>query len=261
MNAEQVNLMNSLKSDPKDKAPLSDIKKAMGSLRYSVGNPLSKTEISIRITTLFYDDVIGAAIPPALLPAQLKLSFPVFLFGLTDYYGFYLKSRTLVPFRDIWKQPQIVPVQFSTTFLGMAMESGDLILLYQTDPIGGVTYSCNILIHCSNIAYLTFLNSFVSDLITINVMRMVIPIANITQFLNPLVFGYQTLFGKTNSDSLDPRMYITSRDYQQQIADLPINLPIDKNMMLAFYLEYTCQQVEVILFVNKVEPLTHKTYK
>ena len=75
-------------------------------------------------------------------------------------------------------------------------------------------YSAEVIIHCENVAYATFLNSFVSDLITINTLRYIVPIANINQFINPVVFGYQTLFGKLYTDNIDPRNFITSTDFQ-----------------------------------------------
>jgi hypothetical protein len=119
-------------------------------------------------------------------------------------------------------------------------------------------YTAEIIVHCNNVAFGTFLNSFVSDLITINTLRYIVPIANIDQLINPLKFGYQTLFGKTFTDDIDPRQFITSRDFQQQISDIPINLPIDKQVMLGTHIDYNCPKFDMILFVEKVEPLTHK---
>jgi hypothetical protein len=119
-------------------------------------------------------------------------------------------------------------------------------------------HTAEVIIHCNNVAFGTFLNSFVSDLITINTIRYIVPIANVNQFINPIKFGYQTLFGKTYTDDIDPRNYITSRDFQQQIADIPINLPIDKAVMVGTQINFDCQTFDMILFVEKVEPLTHK---
>jgi hypothetical protein len=138
-------------------------------------------------------------------------------------------------------------------------ERGDLIYFIRFKLPGAAVYTCMVVIHCNNVAYGTFLNSFVSDLITINTLRMIIPIANINQFINPLIFGYQTLFGKLFSDSVDPRNYITSTDFQQQICDIPINLPIDKAVMVGFQNEWYNDFMQMILFVEKVEPLTHKS--
>ena len=145
------------------------------------------------------------------------------------------------------------------TTLSQSTQRGDCVTTYSAynypDPI---LYTCEVIIHCNNVAYGTFLNSFVSDLITINTLRIIVPIANINQFINALTFGYQTLFGKTYTDDIDPRMYITSTDFQQQICDIPINLPIDKAAMLMTYVDILCTNFQIILFVEKIESLTHK---
>jgi hypothetical protein len=143
------------------------------------------------------------------------------------------------------------------------VQKGDCVLTYNFVDINGVVpfnniYNAEIIIHSDNVAYGTFLNSFVSDLITISAIRYIVPIANINQFINPLVIGYQTLFGKATSDSIDPRNYITSKDFQQQICDIPLNLPIDKAVTCGMYMDFNCPQIDFILFVSKVEPLTHK---
>ena len=147
----------------------------------------------------------------------------------------------------------LIPAAFPQ--LDILCQKGDMIILL-TEVAFGFTFM--IRIRCQNVAYGTFLNSFVSDLITIDTIRYIVPIANVNQFINPLIFGMQTLFGKLSSDSIDPRNYITSKDFQQQIADIPVNLPIDKNILLAFQLDVFCQHLSMILFVQKIEALTHK---
>jgi hypothetical protein len=72
------------------------------------------------------------------------------------------------------------------------------------------------------------------------------------------MFGYQSLFGKLYTDNIDPRMYVTSKDFQQQISDIPLNLPIDKAMFIGFLIDVFCQQINMVLFVKKVEALTHR---
>ena len=124
-----------------------------------------------------------------------------------------------------------------------------------------ITYTCVIIIHCNNVPYGTLLNSFVSDFIRVNRIRYTIPPAGaapapINQFLNPLVFGYQTLFGKLKTDTVDPHMYQTPSDFQNNISDIPVSFPIDKNLFINTYLEFDCQNITFNLFVNKIDPLT-----
>lgn len=248
--------------------PLANVKSAMGNLRYASGNPLTKTEIKLQIDTFFYDEDITSFITPTTVPAVLRAPNPVLLFGLTDYYGGYQESFLSSPLSNIWDIFGIAGVWgvnligiVPTAFQGLC-ERGDFIFMYHNHqwlPIpGNPNIYMMIRIRCTSVTYGTFLNSFVSDLITIDTIRMIVPIANIDQFINPLKFGYQNLFGKTFTDTIDPRMYITNKDFQQQIADIPLELPIDKAVMLNFMLNWNCQSVTMILFVKKVEALTHK---
>jgi hypothetical protein len=270
--------------------PLQDVKKAMGKIAYVSGNPLTKTEIALQISMQFFDATNQLPILPINLPANLQKNLGIVLFGLTDFYGGYTKSRNMVQIpivngllgnQNKWVCQESIQLvggtwqknlgiygdnlsdnglsnlyNIAATKINYVM--GDMLIIYNANQ-GGLNYLAVITIHCNNVAYGTFLNSFVSDLITINTIRLIIPIANLNQYINPLLFGYQTLFGKLFTDSVDPRMYITSTDFQQQICDIPINLPIDKSVLLTFNLNYDCQNISIILFVEKVESLTHKS--
>jgi hypothetical protein len=254
--------------------PLADVKNAMGEIAYSAGNPLTKTEITLQIQLRYFDHA-GVEVALGTLPLFMQTSYPVYLFGLTDFYGGYCRERNLI--NTVYPSSLrngVLPKDFEqwgifgytltgyvNAFLNAVSEFGDF--TYYTGFATALAPPLNeigvlVKVHCNNVAYGTFLNSFVSDLITINSMRLIVPIANVNQFLNPLIFGYQTLFGKTFADNVDPRQYITSTDFQQQICDIPINLPIDKAVMLGFQLNYDCQNMSIVLFVEKVEPLTHK---
>lgn len=135
---------------------------------------------------------------------------------------------------------------------------GDLVMTFSANNYPAANlYTCEVIVHCNNIAYGTFLNSFVSDLITINTLRYSVPIAFINQFVNPVTFIYQTLFGKTNTADIDPRNYITNTDFQQQICDLPLTLPIDKNITLNIPMNFDCTNYTLLLFVEKVDALTN----
>lgn len=258
-------LLNNLQGDTIRDEPLKNVRHAIGSIAYAKGNPLTKTEISLQITSHFFD-ALGNPVLPVALPVGLQTSLPVIIFSLTDFYGGFLRSRNINPITPPWVLlPNLCGIVNFTFFpvaawIQAISESGDLVLTYIDVP-GMPNVYCLIVIHCNNVAYGTFLNSFVSDLITISVMRYIVPILNINQFINPLIFGTQSLFGKLAVDSVDPRMYITSRDFQQQISDIPVNLPIDKNLMIGLQLDIFCQQISFVLFVEKIEPLTHKRFR
>lgn len=247
--------------------PLANVKNALGSIAYAKGNPLTKTEITIQVTSVFrFEGAGGGVIAPAALPLAAQTSLPFYLFGLTDYYSSFPRALNICAPTPIWDAFSFIGGEPAFGIFGFTRNAivgaipaqiGDLILSYRYFLAAG-SYSCTIIVHCNNVAYGTFLNSFVSDLITISVMRYIVPIANVNQFINPLVFVTQSLFGKVATDTIDPRMYITSKDFQQQISDIPVNLPIDKNVIVCSQLSVFCQQLSFVLFVEKVEPLTHK---
>lgn len=249
--------------DPKD--PLQKVRKALGSVAYVVGNPLTKTEISLQISVVFVNLAGAIIIAPAALPAACQTFVPVNIFGLTDFYGGFNRMHAVLPIQQAWLAAPatnggIYGYNYNGGVPAAALVAlfnfGDLILRY--DDVAGLGFAAFVIIHCNNVAYGTFLNSFVSDLITLDTIRYIVPAANINQFINPVIFGVQSLFGKTVTDSVDPRMYITNKDFQPQISDIPINLPIDKTIMTGFQLDVFCQQVSWVLFVKKVESLTHK---
>jgi len=261
-------LLDHLQATKSADVPLENIRKSLGAVSHMVGNPLSKTEITLNISIYFFNNV-GAIVAPAALPVVLQTSLPVYFFGLTDYYGGFNKLRNIIPTNPGWFFITAPPIGFVATgivnYNAIPMwpaalpfvRPGDLIIQY-ADNLVGFNWTAMIVIRCQNVAYGTFLNSFVSDLITLDTIRYIVPLANINQFINPVIFGYQTLFGKVSSDSIDPRLYITNKDFQQQIADLPINLPIDKNLMIGLQMDIFCPTFSWVLFVKKVEPLTHK---
>jgi len=282
MKQSEKDLLRSLKSDNLNSdEPLSNVKKGLGSVANVVGNPLFKAEINFNIFTYFYDVAAGVYILPAALPAGLQTFLPVYLFGLTDFYSGYPRSVNLVPPGNGWRRAGITGlgqdivvdagiVGNNITFLNpllpvfllpIQVSRGDFLMEFRDNLPGAATYIGFVRITCDAINYGTFLNSFVSDLITVNMTRLIVPPANINQLINPLIFGYQTLFGKFYNDSIDPRMFQTPDHFQNQIADIPINFPIDKNLLMGFRINFDCQQMSMVLFVEKVEPLTHKQVK
>jgi hypothetical protein len=276
MKRYEQDLLNNLEQNTlPDEMPLKNVKEGLGEVAFTIGNPLTKTEITLNISLYFgaWNGVNYILTPPAALPAFLNFPVPVSIFGLTDYYGGNHVIRRLLPSNawDIGAGSQFGIYNYNyyfrtvTTapppFIIPLLDSGDMLICYGQLGWTGFApnvYAAFIIIHCDNVAYGTFLHSFVSDLITVDTIRMLVPIANINQYVNPLVFATQSLFGKVKSDSIDPRMYQTSKDFQNQIADIPINLPIDKSVMIAFGMDILCPTISMVLFVKKVEPLTHK---
>jgi hypothetical protein len=70
-------------------------------------------------------------------------------------------------------------------------------------------------------------------------IRYVVPVAAVAQLARQITFIRNSLFGKTATDTLDPQTFITPGTFQPQIADIPITLPIDKNLVAATTILYT----------------------
>lgn len=244
-----------------DEEPLKNVKKALGSLSQVVGNPLFKAEITLQVTVQFFDFNTGLFIAPAALPVACQSSIPLYIFGLTDWHGGYLASHLIAPPLQPWTLGPFGIVGFNVVPLaGSAAVNGDMYLQYGIPlallpPLGGAAM---ITIHCNNVSYGTFLNCFVSDLIVVNNLRIIVPVASINQLINPVIFGYQSLFGKLATDTIDPRMYKTPADFQNQICDIPVTFPVDKNLMISQQVDVFCPTISYVFMVQKVEPLTLK---
>jgi len=260
LNKAQKILLKELKEDSRDSELLAGVKKAMVPLGKLRGEPYFKAEITLTVTSIF-TNVFGI-VAPAAIPAALQTRLPVYLFGLTDNYSGYLAGTRVTPLSAGWFfQPGIsgifgynngvVPV-----FLLPFLQPGDFIFAYDDNTPAGVFWQCFIIIHCNNVGYGTFLNSFSNDLIILNSIRYGCPLANLNQMNNPLHFTTQSLFGKVVTDTIDPRIYITNQQFQQQISDMPITLPIDKSLIMSTNLDFDCQNISFLLAVQKVKPLT-----
>lgn len=262
MNTGEKELLKQFKTKNNHK-PFENIRSEIGELRYIPGNPKFKAEISIQVNKYYFQDMGGGVLVPVLpaaLPGILQVSIPIYLFGLTDYLGGYAKSRNVKPVIGAWWLQQYViwtPGVPNPAF--PLAQIGDLVFVYNAGALGN-NYICLVYIHCNNVAYGTFLNSFVSDIIVLNMLRYTVPIANLNQLVNELTFGYQSLFGRVKTDSTDPQTYITQQTFQLQIADIPISLPIDKNIFMTTYMQFDCMVMNFILAVSQIKPLTLKPY-
>lgn len=259
MKRSERSLLKNLRGQPNSETSFSNVKQGLGNVRHVVGNPMMKAEIQLTISLYF--ETLGGLIAPAALPVAMQNALPVYLFGLTDFYGAYNAARRILPPQNGWVAPignawiygynpfGIPPV------VAVFAEVGDMIIHFNDAP--GVINGY-VIVHCESPSYGTFLNSFVSDLITLNNIRMFVPLANINQLQNNIFFAVQTLFGKVFVDSIDPYTYKLPTEMQNQIADIPVKMPIDKSLILAFLMNFDCPQINMVFYVQKVEPLTNR---
>jgi len=187
----------------------------------------------------------------------------------TNCFIYDVSIKEIIGYELFSAEPSIGIIGYNkNVYLSPNVVKGDLVITYvapvfntYVNDYGSTVgfydfYVCEIIIHSNSVAYGTFLNSFVSDLCVCNQLRYFVPAGNINQLINPIIFGYQSLFGKLSTDSVDPRMYQTPDEFQNHIADIPVKFPIDKNLILGFQLDYLCQHIYMTFFIEKVEPLT-----
>jgi hypothetical protein len=129
-----------------------------------------------------------------------------------------------------------------TIFNNLAL-NGDLLFLVPMAGFvagaAGTTHTAEILVRCTNVPYTSFLAALASDLVTINMIRYVVPVAAVAQFTRQLTLVKSSLFGKSSQDTLDPQAFITPSTFQPQICDIPLTLPVDKNIAIATTIMYT----------------------
>jgi hypothetical protein len=228
---------------------------------------INKFEVSLTVSLYFFDNVFNE-VPLVAIPVEAQTTLPCYLFGLNDFKGGFINCSRVVPLTPPWQLQfgaQSWGINFYNNYGGTPiplrnhLDRGDLILtcVYIQPPFGFI-WTASVVVHCGELAYGTFLQSLWSDYILIDQMKYVVPMPQINQFNNPLIFGHQSLLGQLFTDSVDSRLYILPTTSQQNIAEMPIEIPLDKGMFCAFNINVTCQQLNFVLFVREFEPMTYR---
>lgn len=228
-----------------------------------VGNPSFKAEITLQVFVRYYSQAVVGTPVAAVPAAGQQTDLPLYIFGHTDYKAAYANGRQLVPGQAGWTYADmaIIPVgtgrvsyqplphaaasveYISGSVFNNLTLPGDLLFLI---PMAGfvagaaaTTHTAEIIVRCPNVPYTKLLQALASDLITLNMIRYVVPAAAVAQLGRQVSLLKQSLFGKTSTDTIDPQTFITPGTFQPQIADIPITVPIDKNFMFATTIMYT----------------------
>ena len=235
------------------------------SISQIVGNPAFKAEISLQVFVRYYSQAVVGTPVAAVPPAGQQTNLPLYIFGSADFRANYAKARQLVTGGAGWTYNDMAVVNYGnnadnvfyyplphaaaavgytigTQFFNL-MQNGDLLFVI---PMAGfvagaaaTTVAAEILVRCPNVPYTTLLASLMSDNLTLNMIRYVVPAAATAQFANQITLIKNSLFGKASTDTLDPQTFITPGTFQPQIADIPITLPVDKFLALSTTILYT----------------------
>jgi len=228
-----------------------------------VGNPAFKAEVSLQITTRYYSQAVVGTPAAVVPPAGQQNPLPLYLFGHIDANANYARARQLVPggagfqyadmsvikvgsgivsYQPLPHAAASVEYVSGTIFDNIALPGDLLFLIPMTGFVAGAaatTVTAEILVRCPNVPYTSLLSALGSDLVSLNMIRYVVPAAAVAQLAQQITFIKGSLFGKTSTDTLDPQTFITPGTFQPQIADIPIDLPIDKNLIAATQIQYT----------------------
>jgi len=252
-------------SDSMELLPGGQVSQSAGvnaSINQIVGNPAFKAEISIQVFIRYFTDAVantpGTPAAAGAPPAAQQGNLPIYLFGNIDFIANYARARQLVPGQGAvygWGNSHQVrigegmqrgyiqvgavaplPYPYGSVWFGNTLP-GDLLFMYPMAPFVAAnvadSWRAEVIIRCPNVPYLSLLAALASDTFSINMIRYVVPVATIAQLGQQITLIRNSLFGKTSTDTLDPQTFITPGTFQPQIADVPINLPMDKNLVLA----------------------------
>ena len=254
-----------------------------------VGNPAFKAEISLQVFVRYFSDVAagGPATCAAAVPIGAQLgNLPLYVFGNIDAGANYTRARQVAPggggwdyanmaiirvgsgVTDFYPIPAAVnPVQYpiGSIWFGNVLPGDLLFVIPMLGFVAGAaatTQRAEIIIRCPNVPYTSLLAALGSDLVTLNMIRYVVlnNAATLSQLAQQITLIKGSLFGKVSLDTLDPNTFITPGTFQPQIADIPITLPIDKNLIIASQIVYHAVAVPMLftwtLTVSSINKLT-----
>jgi len=241
-----------------------------GKLVPQKGNPSFTAQFTLSFLLLFFSVNAGAytnrsaAYMLANAPTLANNTIPAFIFGNSDFSSGFTKMQALYPL-TLWTYGapltigkdylQVNDVALDATAKSY-LQNGDIVTpVYATS--GGVNYVALSVTRCVEVAYSTFLGSISSDMFSLNGIRYNISDDNlINQYKNAIGIYRQSLFGKLESDSLNPNTYKMPENYQKGVIDIPLQEKIDKNSFLAFRMNYTAAEtLSWNIFVRSLERL------
>lgn len=207
-------------------------------LKNIVGNPVFTSQFNINFLTYYQNITVPALVAPAALPAAIQTNQSLIVFGNSDYAGGYPKALQYVP-DAVWTLTLVGIYLKDILPAGVGLvapfcQRGDMVMTWRT-VTGGVTYERVTVVRCPQVAYGTLVDALNSDTFLINMIRYVVNPLQIAQLRNQIIPYTQSLFGKAQDDKIDPSTYVTGQTFNQNIADIPLELAIDKTKGLCTY--------------------------
>lgn len=108
-------------------------------------------------------------------------------------------------------------------------------------------------ITCQQIEYPVLMKNIESNKFKVNKLRLAVSdtVGGLSQFNNQLTFGYRTMFGKFEQDSVSPLSYKSPEQFQQGIIDIPVsNAEIDRSRGILTKVFASLQTYTLSVFVS-----------
>jgi hypothetical protein len=225
-------------------------------LKNILGNPVFVAQFNLRFLTYYYD-VTGTALisPAAMLAADPDVCTDnsYVAFGNSDFAAGYVKAYQYVPDNE-WALT-LVGIYGRDVFAADVSDvapfcnRGDMVSIWDVTAISTNKYKKVLVLRCPQVAYGTLLDALNSDTFMINMIRYKVNPLQTNQLSNQIITIVQSLFGKAQDDKIDPSTYITGQTFNQNIADIPLELAIDKTKILATYVGYDVVDFDWVITV------------
>lgn len=232
------------------------------------GNPSFDAQFNLNVYLKFYSENAGVytAVAPGALPATLQTKLNAFIFGNSDFSSGYAKMESQFPLAGAWNYdvPFIYNKGYATSAFSKLdatvtaqLQPGDLVIGYYA-TVAGTNYIGQVIVRSGQVPFGTLLDSTNSDTFDITMIRYVVPTSGATdlaQYLNNIFLATLSLFGKYNSDTIDPNAYKVPEQMQSNIIDIPVVFAINKMQALAVSVNHDVTNFQWNVFVNNIKKL------
>lgn len=238
-------------------------------------NPPFKAQIQVNMLKQYYSYVLATGVftpvLPAAVPASLQVSLPSFLFSNGDFSSGFAKLRGQYPLSG-WayaapfifgREPfpgvasglvALSAVTFDATVLAQ-LRPGDLVIPF-TATEAAVTYVALQIIRTSDVPYGSLLDATNSNTFQLNMLRYTVTAGQETQFANAILCADETMFGKFQSDPVNPESYKNPEQDQDNIIDIDIDFNVNKQRGLSTLINYDITSFRWNLFISGAQKIT-----
>lgn len=218
-------------------------------------NPPFKAQIQIQIKKLYFTEAAGTytpILPAAILAAGggLPVTLPFFLFLNSDWESGYSQLQTKFP-QAVWgynapvvygkDQPITSGVPLANgkwdANVTALLRNGDVVFPF-TATVGGTRYVALVVVRAADVAYASLLGATNSNTFSINMIRYKVVAGQETQFANTVLTANETMFGKVETDPINPESFQNPEQNQDNIIDMDVEIDVNKQKGIASATNY-----------------------